>query len=310
MALNIFPHSADDVQTTSSLVGVSDASSQPDAANHSAVMAIDGLPATAWETNYAVSPVGKYWQVTTTNPVTTNHITIAQAKPVGYQIQQWITKATLTFDGGSPVTVTLGPASRTAGGQTISFGSRTFSTLKVTIDDSTLDHASPAVLNDASPVGLAEVGLAGVQAEQVIDMPGDVLGAVGSASQQRRLVLVMTRQQIPPASDPEPTLARAFSLPTQRSFSVVGSVQLSSLASDAQINAGARARRDQGLGGERHRLGHLAGRRRRHAVLGHRREPGHDVVDRPRRRQRAQRLDPGRHGAHHHRRQAEPAGGR
>ena len=48
----------------------------------------------------------------------------------------------------------LGPASRTAGGQIITFPARTFPTLRITIDATSDDHASPAT---AAPVGFAEV---------------------------------------------------------------------------------------------------------------------------------------------------------
>ena len=62
--------------------------------------------------------------------------------------------------------VTLGPASRTAGGQTISFGTRTFRTLRITIAGTNLTGTSYAIRSRAAPVGLAEVGVDGVQAQR------------------------------------------------------------------------------------------------------------------------------------------------
>jgi hypothetical protein len=122
----------------------------------------------------------------------------------------------------------------------LTFPRQTFTTLRIKIDATNLTGASKQVQEEASPVGLAEVGVAGVRAQEVIAMPGDLLSSVGTPSQTHRLVLVMTRQRVAPvapASDPEPVLARSFTLPTTRRFSLTGTARLSSMASDDAIDA-------------------------------------------------------------------------
>lgn len=246
VALDIFPNAPGDAQSTAQVVGVAAVTGVPDNPDHAASMAIDGIAGTAWETQIGVPPVagtppvGKFWQVTLADQVTTGKITILQPPPGDYQINQWITRATLSFDGGTPVTVKLGAASRSGHGQVISFPPRTFTTLRITIDATNLPGASKLVEEEASPVGLAEVGVPGVRAQEVISMPADLLSSVGRASQSHRLVLVMTRQRVAPvapAADPEPVLARSFTLPTTRTFHLTGTARLSSMASDDAIDA-------------------------------------------------------------------------
>lgn len=237
--LNIFPRAPTTAQSTAADVGVANVSSLPASADHSAVLAIDGNDATAWQTNIASAASGKWWEVTLTRPVTTDHITIVQAQPGDYEHQRWITGANLSFDGGAPFDVTLGPASHASPGQKISFPSQSFTTLRITITATNLSHASTAVRNSASPVGLAEVGMAGVRAQQVVAMPSDLLDTAGPSSMSHRLVLVMTRQRdnsVPPDSDPEPVLDRSFTLPTRRTFSVLGSASISSEAADDVVD--------------------------------------------------------------------------
>jgi hypothetical protein len=136
--------------------------------------------------------------------------------------------------------VKLGTASHSGSGQVVSFPRHTFSTLRITVQDTNLDRAPGRTLSAASPVGLAEVGIGGARAEDVIAMPGDLLSSAGSASQSHRLVLVMTRLRVAPvapASDPEPVLARTFTLPAGRTFSLTGTARVSASASDSTIDA-------------------------------------------------------------------------
>ncbi len=215
-------------QSTAQIPGVASYASAPSEQNP--LLALDGLPETAWTTNPGAPTTGRWWQVTLTDSVTTDEVHISQPVPSGYQFDQWITRATLTFDGGSPIRVDLGHASRTAAGQTITFPQRTFSTLRVTIDATNLKGANRHVLAAASPAGLAEVRVGRVQTQQVINMPSDLLGpANGPSLASHRVVLVMTRQRvvpIPPLTDREPVLARAFTLPAARTFTVSGTARL------------------------------------------------------------------------------------
>ncbi len=199
-----------------------------------AVGAIDGNPTTAWETSGNSTPVGQWWQVVTMSPVTTGHVTLLQ--PSYANPDRWITSATLTFDGSHPLRVHLGTSSRTTPGQTVTFPTRRFSTLRITID--TVNRTGRPH-NSGSSVGFAEVGLAGITASETISMPTDLLRAAGPASLSHRLTIVMTRRRVlpePPRSDPEPTLDRSFDLPTARTFTLTGSAAVNPLIPDDAID--------------------------------------------------------------------------
>ena len=241
--LDLFPGTPADAQTTVSLQGVDaiTASSYGNVDDYlpedRPTQALDGNLDTAWETGAFTVPVHQWWQVRLTDPLSTDHVTLVQ--PVSGVNNQWITKVTLTFDGHSPVTVALGPSSRVAGGQEVTFPARTFQTLRVTIDTTNLVGASPTVIQNASPVGLAEVEVGGAQEQEIVDMPSDLLTSAGAGSQFHRLAIVMARERvapIPPRSDLEPTLSREFTLPTTRSFTLTGTATVSTLIPDATID--------------------------------------------------------------------------
>jgi hypothetical protein len=197
--------------------------------------AIDGNLDTNWETGtFVANPSGQWWQVHFTSPATTDHITLVQ--PITGDVSRWITRATLSFNGGAPVTENLGPSSRVAAGQVLSFPQRSFSTLRVTIDATSNDHAPPAL---AAGVGLSEVQVPGQHVVEVIAMPEDLLKSAGTASLANRLSIVMNRQRVspyPPRSDPETTISREFTLPTSRTFTVSGAASISPLIPDDQID--------------------------------------------------------------------------
>jgi len=226
-------------QTTSSITGVQSVSALPTKASNAPVMAIDGLPDTAWETTPGALPHGDWWQVTLNQPITTNHITIVQAQPGDYQYDRWITKVQLTFDGQPGEHVKLGPASHTSSGQRISFSSRTFTTLRITIGGATLGNAGSKVIAASSPVGLSEVKIGNVRADQTINMPRDLLSDAGTASKSQPLDLVMTRERsaiTTPQLDPEPILARAFTLPTARRFTLSGTARVDPSVADNTVD--------------------------------------------------------------------------
>jgi arabinofuranan 3-O-arabinosyltransferase len=147
-----------------------------------------------------------------------------------------VSKVTLTFDGKDPVTYALNSSSHATSGQTLTFPSRTFHTLRVTIDGTTNDTAPPV---SASAVGFSEVEIPGQQVHQVIQMPTQMLTSLGAASASDRLTVVMTRErtsQYPPRSDPETTISRQFTLPTARTFTLAGSASLSALIPDDEVD--------------------------------------------------------------------------
>jgi hypothetical protein len=143
---------------------------------------------------------------------------------------------TLTFDGKDPIRYDLTPASHVTTGQPLTFPVRTFHTLRVTLDGTTNDTAPPLT---AAAVGFSEIQVPGQTVHQVLQMPTQMLSSLGTASTANRVSLVMTRSRTsgyPPRSDPETTIARSFTLPTARAFTLSGSASLSSLIPDDEID--------------------------------------------------------------------------
>ena len=119
-------------------------------------------------------PTGQWWQAQFTNPVTTDHITLVQ--PQRGDRSRWVSDVTLTFDGKNPVRYDLAAASHVTTGQTLTFPSRTFHTLRVTIDGTTNNTAPPS---SASAVGFAEIEIPGQLVHQVVPMPTQMLSTLG-----------------------------------------------------------------------------------------------------------------------------------
>lgn len=200
-----------------------------------AYSAIDDNLDTAWETGtFVSSPVGQWWQLSLGRKVSENHVTLVQPQTGDHN--RWISRVTLTFDGGHSVTENLGLASRHASGQVVSFPSRSFRTLRITIDATTNDREAPP---NAQGVGFAEVEVPGVRVNEVIKMPTDLLQHAGKASQSHRLTILMDRERVSPypvRSDPETTISREFTLPTTRTFSLSGLASMSALIPDNEID--------------------------------------------------------------------------
>ncbi|MGO9557705.1 MAG: alpha-(1-_3)-arabinofuranosyltransferase family protein [Acidimicrobiales bacterium] len=197
-------------------------------------MAFDGNPSTAWLTSSLSAASGQWLQAALDHPVKVGSLDLMQAYPE--DTQRWITKATITFDGGSPVTVKLGVSSRRSGGQIVRFAPRSFSTIRITIDGTNWNGRN---LSDATGVGFAEVGIPGVNISETMRLPSDLLTAVGPASLDHRLVILLTRDRVgpyPPRSDPELYMSRSFSLPTARTFAIAGTATVSPLVTDKRVD--------------------------------------------------------------------------
>ncbi|HET6793379.1 MAG TPA: alpha-(1-_3)-arabinofuranosyltransferase family protein [Acidimicrobiales bacterium] len=197
--------------------------------------ALDGDLHTAWTVGAFDDPTGQFLRIGLASPVTTDRVNLVQ--PLFGPRNRWITRATLTFDGGAPVAVSLGDASRTSTGQTVVFPRRTFRTLQITIDGTNVGHLD--YYGGQSGVGFAEVGVAGQRADEVLRLPTDLLARMGDASLGHRLTILMSRDRapvVPPRTDPEVDLARTFRLPTARSFAVEGLARLSPLVPDDIID--------------------------------------------------------------------------
>ncbi len=239
--INLFPKAPMSARTTAYDIGAVHvtASSYGNTVSYTpedrAYNAIDGNLGTNWETGtFVPNPRGQWWQVIFQKPITENHVTLVQ--PLTGDTSRWITRATLTFDGRHPVTVNLGPGSRTPSGQLVSFSPRSFKTLRITIDSTSNNHASPTA---ASAVGFAEVEIPGQHVTEMIKMPTDLLSAAGKSSISNRLTLIMSRQRVspyPPRTSPETTINREFTLPTARTFTLSGTASISALIPDSQIS--------------------------------------------------------------------------
>jgi len=224
-----------------------------------AARALDGDVTTAWRAAAFGKAVGQYLRLRLAAPVTTDHLNLVQ--PVNGGRNRWITAVDLIFDGHHKQRVTLDASSRRPAGQTIAFPMRRFSTLEIRIAG-TSDHRH-RLFGGADSVGIAEIRLRDrhadhdVRVDEVIQMPQDLLGAVGDASATHPLVILMQRdalRPVPPRTDPELDLSRTFTLPTTRTFALTGRASVNPGASDADIDAvlglgGARASDSESLPG-------------------------------------------------------------
>ena len=199
------------------------------------VLALDGDPATAWRVDAFDDPRGERLLIELRRPVTTDHVTLLQ--PITGPRNRYITRATLRFDQGDPVTVELTDASRRVGGQRVDFDRRVIRTLEIEVDDTNAGTRDSYL--GLSAVGLAEVGLGDVRVDEVVRLPTDLLATAGSRSREHRLTIVLARArsaQRPPRADEEPALSRAFALPTARTFSLAGAARVSANADDATVD--------------------------------------------------------------------------
>jgi hypothetical protein len=244
--LPLFPDEPADAFTTTQQVGVQRvvASAYGNTITYTpedrASRAIDGDPLTAWRTMGFGDARGQKIRIDMTAPITTDHVNLAQ--PINGPLERWITKVQLSFDGKSPVTVALNDASRTAAGQTISFPKRTFRTFQVTIKQTSDNRTNLFGQEDA--VGFSEIRLRDehathdVAAQEYIVMPTDLTSALGDASATHSLVFVMRRdaaRPVPPRQQPELNIAREFTVPTSRLFTLTGNGALSTDASAQSI---------------------------------------------------------------------------
>jgi arabinofuranan 3-O-arabinosyltransferase len=207
--------------------------------------AVDGDPGTAWRIGGFSSATDETLRLIYRDPVTTDRLTLQQA--IGGVRNRFITEVEISFDGGEPITVELGEASRATDpdstGQTVEFPKRTFSEIDITVTET--DPGQLRRYDGISSVGFAEVGVIDESgdrplADDVIRLPKDLLDTAGTASIDNQLAIVLTRQRVAGTvavrSDPERSMARTFELPDARQFEVVGQVRLANAAADPVID--------------------------------------------------------------------------
>lgn len=243
--LEVFPDATDDTRTVAIHSGASVSATTyggPQTFDPAArpAAAIDGDPTTAWQVGPLFDGEGERLVITTDEPVTTDHLDLLQTQNSFGTFA--IHEVEISLDGREPVTVALGPESRTDEGQTVTFDETTFSELEIEItdtgvDDSTEDEA-------LTPVGFAEVGIPGVTFDEVIRLPvnlTDSLSDDSSAAVDAPLSYVLTRLRSnaaePLRPDEELGMTRLFEVPGEREFSLSGTGRLSAAAGDEHIDA-------------------------------------------------------------------------
>ena len=206
--------------------------------------AFDGDLSTAWQVGTHAKAVGEKLRLDLDEPITTDHVNLVQ-RQVGDTLRS-VTAVTLAFDGGDPVTVPLDDSSRAPDGQTVTFPSRSFRRLEVTIADTSGHDAVDGPQNN---VGFAEIrvrddarGATDVRVDEIVRMPTDLVRhAPRSTVAERPLVYVMTRSRnvvIPPRdSQDEMALVRKFLVPNDRAFSYRGRARLATDAPDDVLDS-------------------------------------------------------------------------
>jgi hypothetical protein len=246
--LDLFPDQPKDAQTVTVLQGARSvaASDYANAITYTpedrATRAFDGDLHTAWRTGEFDNVRGDRIRIVLDHPITTDHVNLVQI--LDPPNERYITRALVRFDGGDERSVDLGPASRTPAGQTVTFPKRRFRSFELEVRDTNVGEQQ--IFGGMSPVGFAEIrlrddaaGARTVRVREVVRMPGDLLRVAGKASQQQPLILLMNRDRVlpvPARKDPEASLVRRITVPTDRTFAVAGALRLSRLRTDSQID--------------------------------------------------------------------------
>ncbi len=212
--------------------------------------AFDGDLGTAWVVGAFDQVDGQRLVANLDHPISTGTVNLVQ--PLTGFRNRYITSVTLQFADahgnpvGEDITVPLGPASQTPGGQTITFPKRRFARFTVVID---ADNQGPqASYGHSSGVGFAEIRLhddatpnQNVHVNEVVNMPTDVTSSPAARSTSRPLVYEMTRLRTvlapPNTAEEEPALVRSFTVPSARDFGIVGTARLSLGAADNTMDA-------------------------------------------------------------------------
>ena len=141
-----------------------------------ASVALDGDTQTAWQTSAFADPVGQWWQVTLDQP---DHHRSRQPAAGDKRLTR-----PMDHERDPDVRRHAGPCtshsvrrrgSPSGAGQTVTFPTTTFKSLRITIDGTNLNQAgNPASLPG---VGFAEVRIPGVTMQEFVSLPEDMLQA-------------------------------------------------------------------------------------------------------------------------------------
>ena len=197
--------------------------------------AFDGDPSTAWRVGAYGTVIGERLEVEALAPVTTDRVRLTQ--PLGGARNRWITSVEIRLDGERVGSFDLGDASRTEGGQEVTFDERTFTTVDLEI---TGDNVGGRQIDGLSGAGFSEVEVADIGVDELLRLPRTLLAEAGGSAGDHDLTVLLSRARSDPRelyrSDEETTLARVFELPGARTFTVAGQARLAARAPGAVLD--------------------------------------------------------------------------
>jgi arabinofuranan 3-O-arabinosyltransferase len=193
------------------------------------VLAFDGDGRTAWaaETGQFDQPlvVG----IELTEPRATDVIYLRQA--VGRPGLKAVEEAEIRLDGDRSQVVALDERSFSDEGQEVRLDGAPFTSLEVEVL-----RSQPG----EGPTGFSEVTIPGVDVEEILHLPTDLLGALGDDVADHPLSVVFTRHRVHPAeivrSDPEVAMSRSFTLPVPVTVGLAGTARVSATASEPTVD--------------------------------------------------------------------------
>ncbi|CAA9264359.1 MAG: FIG00661252: hypothetical protein [uncultured Acidimicrobiales bacterium] len=199
-----------------------------------AANALDGDVETSWSVGDFSPVVGERIVIELDEPVTTDRVELVQ--PVIGPRDRFITRVEVVLDGESIGTFPLDESSRTAGGQSVDIGEHTFSTIELVVAEDNI--GARRAYGTLSPVGFAEVRVADIAVDEVVQLPSDLLDGVGarSAAHDLTVLLERARGRVYISPDEEPSIVRGFGLPSERRFTLEGDARVSAVADEATID--------------------------------------------------------------------------
>ena len=196
--------------------------------------AVDGRLDTAWTVGAFDDVVGEHLTLTLDEPAPIESLTFVQARSQGQN--RWITDLRIHLDDQA-MDVVLDATSRTPPGQLVHLSGADIRVVVLEVRDTDvgrLDHYA-----GVTGVGFAEVGVAGVAADETILLPTDLTDLLGYDS-GAELAIVLTRQRSDPRdpirSEPERGMDRTMDLPWARTFELRGEARWSAHADDALLD--------------------------------------------------------------------------
>lgn len=192
--------------------------------------AFDGDLNTSWKTSAFDRAVGDRIELSLRDPVVTDRVGVVQVR--NGPVDRYITRVRLRFDAGDPVDVTLGAESRTANGQVVAFGERSFA--RLTVEVLATNRPDGPLYSGQSAVGFAEIAVTDhqgrrVRAHEVVRVPRDATDAITDRTGRAPdLAYVFSRLRtlpVPPRYDEELSLDRRFDVPKAGRFDLAGHVR-------------------------------------------------------------------------------------